>query len=192
MLERRRARIYEVISKRQTGVAVLLENVEDPHNISAVMRSMDAVGVQELYVLQTKNNIQQKWGRKSSASAQKWLTVHRFFEIADCVKIVRQRYSRLLCAYLDASAPSLYSLDLTEPVALVFGNEKWGISEELRQNCDGSFIIPQQGMVHSLNISVACAVSLYELFRQRLSSNKLKQLANSTREQLFSEWCKKD
>lgn len=188
MLQKRLERMQEVISRRQKGVAILLENVYDPHNISAVMRSMDAVGVQDLFVLQTEGREVKKWSKKSSASAMKWISVHNFSDTNSCVQTIRKQYANLVCAYLDTQSTSLFAIDLTEPVVLVFGNEKRGISKELHDLCDSDFIIPQQGMVHSLNISVACAVSLYELFRQRTARNQLQPISPKAQQTLLNQW----
>ena len=80
---------------------------------------------------------------------------------------VKQKYKNVFATHLGESAVSLYDLDLTEPVALVFGNEHDGVTEDCLRYCNGNFIIPQVGLVKSLNISVACAVSLYEAYRQK-------------------------
>lgn len=186
----RQQRIEVVLSKRQNDLTVVLENVFDPHNISAVMRSCDAVGVQEIYVLNTKIPRHKKWGARSSSSAAKWLTVHQFDDAAECFGALRKKYSTILTTHLATDAASLYELDLTSPVALVFGNEHAGVSEEIITMADGNFIIPQMGMIRSLNISVACAVSLYEAFRQKSSAGhyeqqKLKAEEYST---LFRQW----
>jgi tRNA (guanosine-2'-O-)-methyltransferase len=167
MTSERQQRLEAVLSKRQNDLTVVLENVFDPHNISAVMRSCDAVGVQEIYVLNTKIPRHKKWGARSSSSAAKWLTVHQFEDAALCFAALRKKYDRILTTHLATDAVNLYSLDLTRKTALVFGNEHAGVSEEIRMLADGNFIIPQQGMIQSLNISVACAVSLYEAFRQK-------------------------
>jgi len=167
MTNERRARIESVLSKRQNDITVVLENVFDPHNISAIMRSCDAVGIGEIFVLNTKLPRHEKWGFKSSRSAIKWITAHQFTELPECVSAVRARYSQLLGAQVVTGSLSLYQRELTHSVALVFGNEQNGISEELAACCDGSFTIPQVGMLASLNISVACAVALYEAFRQK-------------------------
>ena len=145
----------------------MLENVFDPHNISAVMRSCDAVGIQEIFVLTNRIPRHKKWGARSSSSAAKWLTIHQFDDAQACMQTVRTRYPRILTTHLSSDAVSLYTLDLTQPTALVFGNEHAGVSEEIRALADGNFIIPQVGMIRSLNISVACAVSLYEAYRQK-------------------------
>jgi tRNA (guanosine-2'-O-)-methyltransferase len=163
----RQQRIESVLSKRQGNITVVLENVFDPHNISAVMRSCDAVGIREIYVLNTKIPLHKKWGARSSSSAAKWLTVHQFDDAKACFHQLRQRYDRILTTHLASDSVSLYGIDFTGKVALVFGNEHSGVSDEIRELADGNFIIPQVGMIRSLNISVACAVSVYEAFRQK-------------------------
>lgn len=167
MTPERKERINSVLSKRQDDLTIVLENVYDPHNISAVMRSCDAIGIQEIYVLNTKINPHKKWGKRSSSSAAKWLTIHQFTNAEECFARLRERYSHILTTHLSGDAVSLYKVDLTQKTALVFGNEHAGVSEEIRALADGNFIIPQVGMIRSLNISVACAVSLYEAFRQK-------------------------
>ena len=167
MTPERREKIQTVLSKRQNDITIVLENVFDPHNISAVMRTCDAVGVQELYVLNTKIPRHKKWGAKSSSSAAKWLTVYQFENAEECFAELRKKYSKILTTHLSSDAVNLYEIDLTQPVALVFGNEHSGVSEEIRSLADGNFIIPQSGIIRSLNISVACAVTLYEAYRQK-------------------------
>ena len=167
MTPERREKLLKVLSKRQPDLTVVLENVFDPHNISAVMRTCDAVGVQEVYILNTKIPRHKKWGAKSSSSAAKWLTVHQFDNAEECISSLRKRYSTILTTHLSSDAIGLHEINMTEPIALVFGNEHSGVSEEIRVLADGNFIIPQVGIIQSLNISVACAVTLYEAFRQK-------------------------
>jgi tRNA (guanosine-2'-O-)-methyltransferase len=167
MTPERRERIESVLSKRQTDLTIVLENVFDPHNISAVMRSCDAVGIQEIYVLNTKIPRHKKWGSRSSSSAAKWLTIHQFEDTDACFRQLRSRYDQILTTHLSSDAVSLYELNLAQKIALVFGNEHAGVSDEIRALADGNFIIPQVGMIRSLNISVACAVTLYEAYRQK-------------------------
>jgi tRNA (guanosine-2'-O-)-methyltransferase len=167
MTPQRRARIESVLSHRQNDLTIVLENVFDPHNISAVMRSCDAIGIQEIFVLNTKIPLHKKWGKRSSSSAEKWLTIHQFDNLQDCISALRSRYTRILTTHLSSDAVSLYEINLTAKIALVFGNEHAGVSDEMREQADGNFIIPQVGMIQSLNISVACAVSLYEAYRQK-------------------------
>lgn len=167
MTPERNDRLTAVLNKRQPDLTVVLENVFDPHNISAVMRTCDAVGIQDIYILNHKIPPHRKWGAKSSSSAAKWLTIHQFTDAADCFAALRQHYKKIYTTHLSTDAVGLYEMDLTEPVALVFGNEHSGVSEEIIAMADGNFIIPQVGIIKSLNISVACAVTLYEAFRQK-------------------------
>lgn len=167
MTEERLQRIEEVLNARQAGLTVVLENVHDPHNISAVMRSCDAVGIQEIYILNTKIPKHKKFGNKSSSSANKWLTIHQFTDPAACFTCLRQKYDSILTTHLSSDAITLYDIDFTGSIALVFGNEHGGVSDEIISMADGNFVIPQVGMIRSLNISVACAVSIYEAFRQK-------------------------
>lgn len=167
MTPERRNKINRVLNHRQPDLTVVLENVHDPHNIAAVMRTCDAVGVQDIYILNTRISRHDKFGKKSSASAAGWLTIHQFEDTEECVKHMRDKGYKLFATHLGKDSVSLHQLELTQPVAMVFGNEHSGVSEELLTHCDGNFIIPQVGMIQSLNISVACAVSLYEAFRQR-------------------------
>jgi tRNA (guanosine-2'-O-)-methyltransferase len=190
MTNERRQKIESVLLKRQNDLTIVLENVFDPHNISAVMRSCDAVGVQEIYVLNTKIPRHTKWGTRSSSSAAKWLTVYQFEDAGECFTALRKKYSTILTTHLSSDAVSLYQLNLTGSVALVFGNEHSGVTDEIIQMADGNFIIPQVGMIRSLNISVACAVSLYEAFRQKQASGQYDQqkLAADEYSILFNRW----
>ena len=190
MTNERKQKIESVLLKRQNDLTIVLENVFDPHNISAVMRSCDAVGVQEIYVLNTKIPRHKKWGNKSSSSAAKWLTVHQFENAQECFAALQKKYSTIITTQLSSNAVSLYELDLTRPTALVFGNEHSGISEEIKNMADGNFVIPQVGMIQSLNISVACAVSLYEAFRQKKIAGHYQQqkILPPEYSTLFHQW----
>jgi len=167
MSPERKKRIEDVLSRRQPDLTIVMENVFDPHNISAVMRTCDAVGIQDIYILNTKIPRHKKWGSKSSSSAAKWLTIHQFEDAETCFNALRLRYDKIYSTHLSTDAISLYDINFTQRVALVFGNEHAGVSEEIRTLCDGNFIIPQFGIIRSLNISVACAVSIYEASRQK-------------------------
>ena len=167
MTPERSDRLTKVLNKRQPDLTVVLENVFDPHNISAVMRTCDAVGIQDIYILNHKIPPHRKWSEKTSSSAAKWLTIHQFTDAEECFAALRKNYKKIYTTHLSSDAVSLHELNLVEPVALIFGNEHSGVSEEIIAMADGNFIIPQVGIIKSLNISVACAVSLYEAFRQK-------------------------
>jgi tRNA (guanosine-2'-O-)-methyltransferase len=190
MTPERRERLLSVLRKRQPDLTVVLENVFDPHNISAVMRTCDAVGIQELYVLTNKIPKHKKWGARSSSSAAKWLTVHQYEDAEQCFADVRKKYEKIYTTHLSSDAVSLYEINFTGSVALVFGNEHNGVSEEIRAMADGNFLIPQMGIIQSLNISVACAVSIYEALRQKTNAGHYKQqrLDDTTFNTLLNEW----
>ncbi len=190
MTPERYERLHAVLNKRQPDLTVLLENVFDPHNISAVMRTCDAVGIQDIYILNTKIPPHKKWGAKSSSSAAQWLTIHQFTDAEACFAELRKNFKKIYTTHLSTDAVGLHELNLTEPVALVFGNEHSGVSEEIIAMADGNFIIPQVGIIKSLNISVACAVTLYEAFRQKTNAghyNNIK-LQGKKLEALKNEW----
>ena len=190
MTQEREERILQVLDKRQAGITVVLENVFDPHNISAVMRTCDAIGMQEIYVLNTRIPPHKKWGAKSSSSAAQWLTIRQYTNAEECFAELRKKYDKIFTTHLSSDAVSLYDIDLTQRVALVFGNEHAGVSEEIRDLSDGNFIIPQVGIIKSLNISVACAVSLYEGFRQKKTAGHYDQrsLPEGQYAELLKEW----
>ena len=191
MTPQRLQKIESVLQKRQNDLTLILENVFDPHNVSAVMRSCDAVGVQEIYVVNTIEPPTKRWGYRSSGSAYKWITVNQFTDLEACVKAVRAKYSLILTTALTSDAVSLYKLDLTQKMALVFGNEQNGISEVLLAKGDGNFVIPQVGMIKSLNISVACAVTLYEAYRQKEADGHYlnQKLSIVEYDTLKTQWC---
>lgn len=190
MTPERTERLLHVLKNRQDNITVVLENIFDPHNISAVMRTCDAAGVQEIYVLNTRIPPHKKWGAKSSSSAAKWLTIHQHIDVNVCFAELRSKYSRILTTHLSSDAVSLYKIDFTERVALVFGNEHDGVSAEIRALADGNFIIPQVGIIKSLNISVACAVTLYEAFRQKNNAGHYdkQSLPEAHAKDLMQQW----
>jgi len=190
MTPERSERLNYVLDRRQPNLTVVLENVSDPHNISAVMRTCDAIGIQEIYILNTIIPKHKKWGARSSSSAAKWLTVHQFTDVAECFEALRKKYEFIYTTHLSTDAVGLYEMDLTRATALVFGNEHSGVSEQLITLADGNFIIPQVGIIKSLNISVACAVSLYEAYRQKSIAGHYasRQLSDADHARLKHEW----
>ena len=190
MTPQRDERLTAVLNKRQPDITVVLENVFDPHNISAVMRTCDAVGIQDIYILNHKIPPHRKWGEKSSSSAAKWLSIHQFTDPQVCFEALRKKYKKIYTTHLSTDAVGLHELNLTESVALVFGNEHSGVSDEIIAMADGNFIIPQVGIIKSLNISVACAVTLYEAFRQKSIAGHYEQpkLKGEQLDTLKKEW----
>lgn len=190
LTDERQSRIEHVLNRRQNDLTVVLENVNDPHNIAAVLRTCDAVGIMEIFVLNTTINTYKHFDDRKSSSANKWMIVHQYTDVNSCFEHVKKQYGTIYSTYLDEHSKDLYALDLTQSVALVFGNERNGLSKETLAYCDGNFVIPQSGIIQSLNISVACAVSLYEAYRQKSSSGHYDQRKVNQEQQtmLFTHW----
>jgi len=186
---RRLDKIRGVLSHRQPGLTVVMENIHDPHNVSAVFRSCDAVGVLRVELLYTREKFP-RIGKKSSSSANKWLECRRHRSVDECYDMLHAEGFRIFATHLGARAVSLYDLDLTRKVALVFGNEHRGVSDEAAAKADANFQIPMVGMIQSLNVSVAAAVSLYEALRQRLVNGDLARpgLSPDQMAVLYEEW----
>lgn len=183
-----------MLSRRQPSLCVVLEDVHDPHNASAVLRSCDGVGVLDVHLVYvTEKPPKRSFARTTSASAAKWTRLHYHDSIDACYAALRADGFQIYATSLGRESVDLYDLDLTRPSALVFGNEMRGVSEAAIEQADATAFIPMQGMVESLNISVACAVSLYEAMRQRRASGAYDQASLSEAEAgaLELEWLRK-
>jgi tRNA (guanosine-2'-O-)-methyltransferase len=190
--ERRLARLEFVLRHRQPDLTVVMENIHDPHNVSAMLRSCDAAGVWEAQLLYNTDAFP-KIGKKSSASAGKWVGRRKFKTVAECYAKLRSEGFRIVATRLDERAQSLYDVDLTEKVAIVFGNEHRGVSDDAALAADGLIQIPMFGMIQSLNVSVACAITLYEALRQRLRKRGYgtSKFSKAKFEELTEEWKRK-
>lgn len=192
--ERRALRIHTTLQRRQPDLTVVLEDVHDPHNVSAVLRSCDAVGVLDVHLVYVQEEPPRRvFARSTSGSAAKWLRFFTYTAIDDCYATLRGQGLSILASALGKERGMLFDKDLSQPVALVFGNEQRGVSPDALAGADGTFVIPMMGMVQSLNISVACAVTLFEAMRQRsgvgaYDSQKLDDIMIDT---IAAEWLEK-
>jgi len=190
--ERRKNKIIKVLSQRQPDLTLVMENIHDPHNVSAMLRSADAVGIHQVNLVYTTQKFP-RIGSKSSSSASKWVERRKFASIRDCYAQLRAEGFRILATRLDDSAQQLYEVDFTTPTAIVFGNEHSGVTDEAALLADATVYIPMMGMIQSLNVSVACAVTIYEALRQRLQ-RKMYDSPRFKREildALIHDWLKK-
>ncbi len=193
MTSERESKFADAARCRQGNLAIVLENVFDPHNISAVLRTCDAVGVQDVFIVNTEIPKHRKWGYRSSSGAIKWLTRHEFTDLDDCMQEVKKKYDKVLISYLGDAAVSIYRTNFTESCALVFGNEHVGVSNEMLQYGDANIFIPQMGLIKSLNISVACAITLYEAFRQKNEAGHYNNhQLSAEQQQLLNFWVDRD
>ena len=193
---KRKEKLDRVAAQRQK-MTVVLENVHDPHNIGAVLRTCDAVGIQEIFVIYTDDRLDEDRLndiKVSSTGVRKWMDIHVYRSVEACFLDVNAAYDTIIATHLDATSQSVYKTDLSTNFALLLGNEHEGISEEAIKYSDKNIIIPQWGMVQSLNISVACAVILYESSRQRqqkgLYSNSI-ELGDNWRKSIQEEFYKR-
>ena len=164
--EKRTNKIISVIKSRQKSLHVVLENIHDPHNVSAIFRTCDSVGIGKVSLVYNLDEFP-KIGKKSSASAYKWVEKEKHKNIKECLGSLKKKKFKIFVSSISDDSKSIYDLDLTQNVALVFGNEHRGVSSEAESLADEKFIIPMHGMVQSLNVSVAAAICLYEALRQR-------------------------
>ena len=183
MTDKRYTKIKNVAEKRQKFLTIVLENIHDPHNVSAILRSADAVGIDKVYLIYNTNKFP-RIGKISSGSAKKWITLEKFDNVKACFDKLKKENYKIYSTYLNESKKnhSLYDLNLTQKIALVFGNEHVGVSEETKILSDRNFLIPMYGMIQSLNVSVAVAVCLYEALRQRELKGKYNKSDYSKKE----------
>jgi tRNA (guanosine-2'-O-)-methyltransferase len=189
---RRLEKIARVLAHRQPGLTVVMENIHDPHNVSAIFRTCDAAGVMNVELLYTVEKFP-RIGKKSSSSANKWVDHRRHRSVEECFALLRGEGMRILATRPGSGARALYDLDLTRPTAFIFGNEHRGVSEEAARQADECIQIPMLGMIESLNVSVAAGVCLYEALRQRLAAGLLHraQLSPDLLAALESAWRQK-
>jgi tRNA (guanosine-2'-O-)-methyltransferase len=182
-----------VLSKRQPDLRVVMENVHDPHNISAAIRSCDAVGVMDVDLIYHTGQSKPKLGKQSSASAKKWVNTNFYTSVEECFKNLKSHGFLIYTTHLDSESKSVYDIDMNKKIALVFGNEHEGITNEALSLSDGNFVIPQVGMIQSLNISVSVAVTLYEAFRQRNIKNRYAESSfdDNIHKKILNNWLSK-
>lgn len=186
-------KLKNVLDKRQTDITVVLENIIDPHNLSACLRSCDATGIMKVSLVYDGSQPYPKLSKTSSASASKWVETILYNSIDECYNELKNNGFKILTTAMTAESISLYEIDFTEKIALVFGNEHFGVSERALNLADGNFLIPQVGIIQSLNISVACAVSVYEAFRQRNNAKLFDkpQLNEANLNEKLNKWAKR-
>ena len=164
MSPERYARIRDFLSLRQPSLTLCLEQLHKPHNVSAIVRSCDAVGVYEVHaVWDKKPDI-----RKSTAmGSENWVYTKEHLCIEDAVSHLKTQKMQVLVTNLSENAVDFRDIDYTLPTAIILGQEKHGATQEAIAAADQDIIIPMVGMVQSLNVSVAAALILYEAQRQR-------------------------
>lgn len=188
----REAKIRRVLALRQKDLTLILANIHDPHNVSAIYRSCDAFGVAEVHLYYT-NTAFPTLGAKSSASARKWIRTLRHNDMGSLVSAVKAQNMRILATSCSPAAKPLFELDLTLPTAIVMGNEHSGVDPEFTPHVDDEVYIPMYGMIQSFNVSVAAALLLAEASRQRRAAGKYTTPTYSEDElaAIYAQWSEK-
>jgi len=164
--EKRANTIQRVVNQRQLDLTLVVENIHDPHNVAAIFRSADAVGIDEVQLLYTKEKFPDLHP-KVTASGAKWVKQKPYNDPELLASDLKSRGFRLYTTNLSIDAISIHDVDWTEPSAIILGNENRGVSSTMTSMADQNINIPMFGMVESLNVSVATAVILFEACRQR-------------------------
>lgn len=188
LTERRRERIDHVVKRRWKTLTVVVEDLRDPHNQAAVLRTSEGLGLLTAHVIDTPD----QYGRKDTfdpargvtKDADKWVQVTKHRTVEPCVEALKSQGFAIYAGALDPSAVSLYDLDVDRPCAFVFGNEHRGVSPGLRAQADALFSIPMRGFVESFNVSVAAAICLSHAVHARELSGRVTDLTDEEREAL--------
>lgn len=161
----RQERIRSAVELRTCEVVPVLENIYDRGNVSAVLRSAEALGYQCAHIIELGEKF--KSANRVTQGADKWLDVRKWKSTVECTRHLKSLGFQILATHLDAKARPIGEMDFTKPTAIVFGNEADGITPEMVQEADHTVIIPMHGFVQSFNISVAAAISLYHIYMER-------------------------
>jgi tRNA (guanosine-2'-O-)-methyltransferase len=165
MNSQRYARIREMLARRQPDLTVCMEEVHKPHNVSAIVRTADAVGVHEVHAVWPGSRMRTM--ASTAAGSNSWVQVKTHPTIGEAVATLKSRGMQILATHLSDKAVDFRDIDYTRPTCILMGQEKTGITQEALDLADQDIIIPMTGMVQSLNVSVASALILYEAQRQR-------------------------
>ncbi|MEI7512761.1 MAG: RNA methyltransferase [Candidatus Uhrbacteria bacterium] len=205
MTPERKQKIESVLSKRQPTLHVVLENVDDPHNVGAVLRSCEAFGVVDVHLLYYGGNARGKTQNAkssprmprlgeirstSAASALKWLRINKWDSVKKMVAHFKKEKITIVTTHMSAKAIDASQADLSSPVAIVLGNEHDGVSPALLKASKVNVLIPMVGFVQSFNISVAGSLMLYEAYRQREKKGMYakEQMKKGERGRMMKKW----
>ena len=165
LTEERQKKIERVAAGRCFDISVVLESIYDRGNISAVMRTAEGLGFSNFHVIETFEKF--KNANRVTQGADKWVETKKWKSTKDFIEFAKKNKIRICVTSLEAAKP-IHEVDFTQPLALVLGNEKDGVSKEILEAADERVIIPMPGFVQSFNISVAGALCLYQIYQDRL------------------------
>jgi len=165
MTPERVARLDAVLAKRQPDLTIFAENLHKPRNFSALVRNCDATGINEMHVLPGDSDLRKHW--RTSQGAEKWMYMKTHGSAEEACVYLKSEGFQLVAAHLSETAVDYKNIDYTQPTAIVLGTELFGVSDTTLSFVDQQISIPMMGVTQSLNVSVACAIVLYEAQRQR-------------------------
>ncbi len=180
MTKKRYQRITNVLSHRQKDLTILAEDVYKPHNLSAILRTCDSVGIGKAYAVNPTGGV--PTFSASSSSADKWVDLEVYKTIEDATAAIKAQGMQIYAAHFSDDAVDYRSIDYTKPSCILLGNERSGVTDKAAQLADQRIIIPMFGMVPSLNVSVAAAIILFEAQGQRLKAGLYDRASLSERE----------
>lgn len=190
--DRRRSRLQEVLAERTRHMTVVLEDVYQAHNASAVLRSCDCFGVQDVHFIENRNTF--KISEDVSMGSTQWLSIKKYNEeennTVKCLQELKSKGYRIVATTPHKDDCNIAELDVTKPFALVFGTEIDGITETVFEMADEFVKIPMYGFTESFNISVSAALCMYELTTRIREQNIPYQLSENEKEEIYLEWLK--
>lgn len=190
MTKARQQKLGVVARQRQAGFIVVLEDIHDPHNAAAILRTCDAFGVQEVWFIfnKEKRYNPKRVGKSSSSSANKWLDFRVFTSVAECAAALKKlRYESVGTVLHDKAEDFTKAKLIARRIALWVGNEHAGLSAEAVKVCDRLLLLPMRGFVESLNVSVMTAICIYEISRQRAGRRGF-ELSSAEAKKLMKEY----
>jgi tRNA (guanosine-2'-O-)-methyltransferase len=183
LTDERRKKIERVIAGRCFSNVVVMENIYDRGNISAVMRSAEALGLGQVHLIELGDKFRES--QRTTAGADKWVEVKKWKSTKECVQELKAQGKQIIVTHLDATSKPISEVDFSKPSALVLGNEKDGVSAEMIQAADHRVIIPMEGFVQSYNISVAGALCFYQMYQSHLQKTGRAGDLNETEMQIL-------
>ncbi len=189
LTERRKNLFNEIVKNRTRYFTVVTEDVYQLHNTSAVMRTCDVFGIQDLHIVE--ENLGKRIDKEIAMGAQKWVSLHRYSKIKDCVKHLKEKGYKIIATTPHHKANRLQDFDITTPAAFFFGKESEGLSNTVIEEADGFLTIPMYGFTESLNISVSVAIILQTLVEKLKNSDIDWQLSENEQKEIVFQWTKK-
>ncbi len=189
LTERRKELFFEILEKRTRHFTVATEDVYQLHNTSAVMRSCDVFGIQDMHVVEER--LGKRIDKEIAMGAQKWVNLKRYNSVEDCISTLKKEDYQIIATTPHNDATLLHDFDVTKKSVFFFGTEKSGLSENVMNKADGFLKIPMYGFTESLNISVSAAIILQSVVTKLKQSNVNWGLSEEEKQQLNLDWTKK-